>query len=342
MNFKALISWSKKHYSELPWRKKRTLYSTLVSEIMLQQTTVGTVLNHYERFLKEFPNIQTLSGATEEQLAISWKGLGYYRRARNLLKAAQTIVNEYGGRFPKTTEELISIPGIGPYTANALQAIGRDKPAIALDANLERVLSRLYGVKVLKGPKLQKELQELFTEKKILKNSNKYSARDLNEALMDLGRVYCQARKADCMLCPLKKNCAAFKSGSPLDFPVQETKKKERHSLVLLRVLVKKHGQLLVYKKNEKEWLSGQYEVPTFILKSSDKNLIQYPNASVAEEGLPSFKTGITKYTIENKVLILSEKDFYKRFGKHQKYEFVKISDQANFSTSSFKALNII
>src|SRR5690606_27333273 len=135
------------------------------------------------------------------------------------------IVNEHAGKFPHDLEKLQEIPGIGPYTANALVAIGMNKRALAVDANLERVIARLFGLKSEKGIKLQKEICELFIQKKIL--NDKISFRNLNEALMDLGRTYCQARKASCELCPLKKDCVSFKNGKPLAIPVLKEKVKK-------------------------------------------------------------------------------------------------------------------
>lgn len=342
MNLKALLQWSLQEFSHLPWRQNRSLYRTLVSEIMLQQTTVGTVLNHYERFLKRFPTLESLAAASEDELTVAWKGLGYYRRARNLKKIAEAIVNEHGGEFPHDLVKLQEIPGIGPYTANALVAIGMDKRALAVDANLERVIARLFGLKSLKGVKLQKEIYELFIQKKIF--NEKVSFRELNEALMDLGRTYCQARKASCELCPLRKSCLAFEAGTPLLFPVQdekEAKKKSEHELQLLRVMVKKKDKLLVYQKESHEWLAGQYEVPTFILQTTDENLKQYPRLKKrpTEEYLASFKTSITKYKITNHIVELSEQEFL-RLGFAAKTQWRLIDEShSNFSTATLKAL---
>ncbi len=161
-SFKKLISWSREKHADLPWRKKRSLYFTLVSEIMLQQTTVSTVKNHFANFIEKFPDLETLALSSEEEMLRAWKGLGYYRRAKNLRKAALDVLEFFEGQIPLTLEELKSIKGIGDYMANALLAIGEDQPALALDANLERVLSRLYGIKTPKGPLLHKKLQELF------------------------------------------------------------------------------------------------------------------------------------------------------------------------------------
>lgn len=348
---KALINWSLKEYSDLPWRKQRSLYRTLVSEVMLQQTTVSTVLNHFERFLKVYPDLQTLASATEEEVCIEWKGLGYYRRARNLLKAAKHIQKLYKGKIPADIEQLLEVDGIGPYTANAIRAMGAGKRALAVDANLERVLSRLYAIKTPKGPKLQKDLMAKFEAKEILPGLTDKKARAINEALMDLGRVFCQANKASCDLCMVRKDCQAYQSGNPLQFPIDPKKgqKAESHELSLLRVVVKNKKGILVYKKTSQEWLSGQLELPTFILNSADKSLKQYPQLSkvkqkkVESKKRVTFKQGITKYKITNQVVVLSEKEFSQIVDKSEKYFFRKVhSEKVNFSTATFKALKKI
>lgn len=336
---KALYDWSKSNYSHLPWRvyRDKNSYRTLVSEIMLQQTTVGTVLNHFDRFINLYPDIQTLSKASEEELAIAWKGLGYYRRARNLLKAAQYIVNTHDGVIPENYDDLIVIPGVGDYTANAILGIGKDLKSLALDANIERVLARFYGVKLEKGPKLHKELKTYQSQ--IKKDFKIKSYRDFHEALMDIGRVYCQARKVSCDLCPLSKKCIATKF-RPLDFPIVNKKIKEMHDLELLRVLITKGDKVLFYKKAKHEWLSGQYELPTFILKSSDKKLKQYPRASKrfkASSDHKVIRTSITKYKILNFVA-----SHYKKSDIESDFENLKFltpDRSENISTASFKVL---
>lgn len=346
MNLKSLLSWSTKEFSQLPWRKNRTLYRTLVSEIMLQQTTVGTVKNHFDRFVEQFPDLKSLALASEDELLVAWKGLGYYRRARSLKKISEALYRDHGGHFPKTAEELQEISGIGPYTANALLAIGMDERALALDANLERVISRLYGLKSLKGLKLQKEIQTLFEANKIFQDK-KISARALNEALMDLGRTLCQARKASCELCHLKESCVAFHEGKPLQYPASvalETKKKVvEHELDLLRVFVMKKSKVLVYRKNDQEWLAGQYEVPTFILRSTDKKCTQYPSIEYTPSlAAKIFKTGITKYTIKNIVEELDESTF-KKLGFKRALEWREMdSAESNFSTAVLKAFKYL
>ena len=343
MSLSKLISWSEKEFSHLPWRNERSLYRTLVSEIMLQQTTVSTVRNHYERFLGVFPDLESLATASEEELLVAWKGLGYYRRAKNLKKIAEAIAHEHDGKFPKDLESLQKIPGIGPYTASAIVGIGMNKPALAVDANLERVIARLFGIKEVKGPKLQKKIQELFQAKQIF--AEKHSPRGLNEALMDLGRTFCQARKASCELCVLRSECKAFKEGKPLAYPIEGAVKKAavEHELHLVRVFVLKNGKLLVYKKNDKEWLSGQYEVPTFVSHTTDKNFEQYPHLKKIEtEAHATYKTGITKYKILNHIHNLDEKTFKKlKFDREVEWKDPKNSN-SNFSTATIKGLKLI
>jgi A/G-specific adenine glycosylase len=341
MNLKALINWSQGQFPHLPWRQERSLYRTLVSEIMLQQTTVGTVKNHYDRFLAVFPDLASLAKASEEELIVAWKGLGYYRRARNLKKIAEALYRDHGGEFPHDVEALQEINGIGPYTANALVANGMDRRALAVDANLERVIARLFGLKSEKGLKLQKEIQKLFHEKKIF--SEKLSFRALNEALMDLGRTFCQARKATCELCPLKGNCHAFQEGRALHYPVVggESKKTQEHELHLLRVYLVKKGKILVYQKEDKEWLAGQFEVPTFVLKTTDAKMSQYPllkkkpRLTIELE----FKSGVTKYKITNSLLKADEK-LLKELGFSRKLVWKEVnSAQSNLTTTTTKGL---
>ena len=346
VHFFNLIEWSKSQYSYLPWRVQRSLYRTLVSEIMLQQTTVGTVLNHFELFLKQYPTIFDLAKTSEEQVCISWKGLGYYRRARSLRNIAIQIVEKYNGEIPTDQETLLKLKGIGPYTANAIVAIGADLKGLAVDANLERVLARFYGIKEVKGLKLQQKISNDFNEEKIVKGIVKLGPRNLNEAFMDLGRIICQSRKAICLLCPLKDNCMAFKSGKPLSFPIENEKiEKEVLFIKLLRVVVKEKNRILFYQKKDHEWLSGQWELPTFLLETNDEQLKQYPKIKtkkIFNETL-ILKTAITKYKIINHVIEMDLNDFKQISGKLEiDYVFKAHTSKLNLSTTSIKVLKKI
>lgn len=335
--FKKLIQWSLKEFSHLPWRKKRSLYTTLVSEIMLQQTTVSTVLKHYPDFIKKYPTLKSLASLSEEEICVAWKGLGYYRRARNLRKAVIEINRK--GKFPKTLKELKEIPGIGDYTASALLAMGKDEDAIAIDANLERVLARIYGIKEKKGPKLHKKIREVVGN-----DLEKYSAREINEALMDLGRVYCQARKADCLICPMKSNCVATKK-NPLEFPEPMKAKgtTKYYDLHLARFVVIHRNKVLGVIKDEDKWLSGQVEIPTFIINSEDKDLDQYPRLRKTKIATADgvIKSSITKYRISNSFWVVSKAEFEAISGTSKGYKYFMLDRQnGNFSTTTLKILN--
>ena len=341
MDVKKLISWSKGNYSNLPWRENRSIYSTWISEVMLQQTTVYTVKKRLTLFINKFPSIKSLGNSTEEELLEAWKGLGYYQRAKNLKKAAKYIDAELGGRFPESIEGLQQIPGVGPYTSSAILSIGMDKKALAVDANLERVLARYYGIEIEKGVKLKKEIDELFQAKKILRNSIE-SWRDLNESLMDLGREICQARKADCIICPIKNGCKARVSGEPLSIPFVSPKtKKEKHELDLLRLVSFKKNKIAVVKKKKGEWLSGQYELPTYQIRTTDSSLSQYPIYNLPlESDLPFLKTGITKYKIKNFYLEKGEK-YLKDCSNFSEIEFIDFEvAEKKLSTASLKVLS--
>lgn len=305
MNYNSLINWSKKEFADLPWRQNRNLYRTLVSEIMLQQTTVATVRNKYPSFLIRFPTLGDLACATEDEVCIEWKGLGYYRRARNLRLAAISIVEQCQGHFPESREELKKLPGIGDYTASALVSIGMDKPEIAIDANIERVLSRFYGLGDYKGPHLHKNLRTIFENGELF--PSQISAREFNESLMDVGRVYCQAKRAECTHCPLSENCIARISGEPSAFPREKLSKTktEKHTITLVRVICHRpNSKIAGIKRKSDEWLSGQVELPTYVLESSDSAFSRYPKwqGSVPLE-LMRIKSTITKYTFNNIVV---------------------------------------
>lgn len=323
----------------------RSVYGTLVSEIMLQQTTVGTVVNHFELFLKKYPNINELSKISEEQIIMDWKGLGYYRRARNLLKAAKTIEEKFNGIIPKNYSQLISIHGIGDYTANAILAMGENQPALAVDANLERVIARYYGLDTVKGLPLQKEIRRLFAKKEVCSEVYNIGGRNFNEALMDLGRSICKARSSHCEICPLSDSCYSVKNNSQDLLPVEPIKKTKTSGveLNLLRVIVENSKQeILAYKKSEKEWLSGQYEIPSFVLSTEDETFAQYPELPKDFELtlLPNYTTSITKYRIKNYLLFASLSDL-KLLGINSS-DFEWVSEDSNLSTASTKAINLL
>jgi len=310
---------------------------------MLQQTTVQTVVNHIDKFLEKYPTLDSLAESNEEEVCIAWKGLGYYRRARNLLNAAKEIKERFDGEIPVDIETLKTIKGIGDYTANAIVGIGAGKRALAVDANLERVIARLFAIDVVKGPKLQKEIYRKFYDKEILKELTNRNSRKLNEAFMDLGRVICQSRKADCLICPMSNSCSSFELGKVDLIPNVKSKTVEKHDLDLLRIVVTKNKKVLGYVKSNKEWLHGQIEVPTFVISTTDKKLKQYPKLPIEISHLSksklSFKSSITKYKITNYIVEMNEKEFFKMFDREGFEYYKRDYEGMNFSTTTIKLL---
>lgn len=346
--FTKLISWSNSEYQNLPWRKKRSLYHTLVSEIMLQQTTVGTVIKHFDRFVIHFPSLESLAKSSEAEVTLHWSGLGYYRRARNLLAAAQFIHKNYEGKIPLDFETLISIPGIGPYTANALRAIGANQKALGLDANLERVLARVYGLKIPWGVKLKKELTKLYYDN-FFPSEFYERPREIHESLMDLGRNFCLARSTRCQHCPLNSICQSYLNSSFDITKEQKTNKKPQENLGLMRFIIKekKSDKILGAKRKKGQWLEGQIEIPTFIYYSQDKKLKQYP-LLVLPKNLKStqqFISHITKYKIKNRIIYCSLGEFKKIYPDFspKEWDYFDVKNPKNhFSTATLKTLKML
>lgn len=194
-----LLNWYDQNRRDLPWRKTSDPYAIWVSEIMLQQTRVGAVLDHYFRFLKKFPRVQALARAREQAVLAAWSGLGYYRRARNMHAAAKLVTSEYGGQFPATAEGLRQLPGIGKYTAAAIASIGFNEPKAVVDGNVERVLSRIDGDAELAEREAWERAEQLLSRDR---------PGDFNQAMMELGATVCLPQEPRCLTCPVVNFCA--------------------------------------------------------------------------------------------------------------------------------------
>ncbi len=217
----VLLPWYEENKRDLPWRKDKDPYHIWVSEIMLQQTRVEAVKGYYARFLEKLPTVVDLANAPEDTLHKLWEGLGYYSRVRNLKKAAEVIVNTYGGTFPGTYEEVIALPGIGPYTAGAICSIAYNLPTPAVDGNVLRVFSRLLADETPPNAPAAKKNAE-----SILKQIYPQRAGDFTQALMELGATVCGPnQKPDCQHCPCKDFCKAYELGIACRLPVKVEKK---------------------------------------------------------------------------------------------------------------------
>jgi A/G-specific adenine glycosylase len=229
-----VLSWYHQHGRfDLPWQKNPTPYRVWLSEIMLQQTQVNTVIPYYQNFIEAFPTLQTLALAEQDDVLKLWSGLGYYARARNLHKSAKIIFNEYSSKFPETLPELIALPGIGRSTAGAIASLSMNTFAAILDGNVKRVLARFHAVPGWPGlTKIQNVLWD-YSERYTPENDHgKY-----NQAMMDIGATLCTHTKPKCNECPLHNDCSAYKEGSPSNYPHKKPKVKrptrETHLLIL-------------------------------------------------------------------------------------------------------------
>ena len=240
-----ILNWYDFNKRSLPWRKnvsqKKRQYYTLVSEFMLQQTQVATVIPYFIRFIKNIPNIETLADFEDHKLVKLWEGLGYYSRVRNLKKTAQLVVEKFDKKLPKNFLELKSLPGIGDYTASAISAIAFNKPIIPLDGNIERVLKRYLYLK--KENEIKKE--NLIKKKRIFGLSIR--ANDYAQALMELGALICKPKNPNCEECPILNKCIAYKKK---DFTIMKIKKKNNQKYYLLKVYRDRNKYLLI--KNTK------------------------------------------------------------------------------------------
>ena len=260
-----ILGWYDRHARTLPWRVSpadRTKgispdpYRVWLSEVMLQQTTVATVKAYFERFTARWPTVDDLGTETQEEVLKEWAGLGYYARARNLHKCAQTIVSDHGGAFPTTEADLLTLPGIGAYTAAAIASIAFDQRATVLDGNVERVMARLFAVEeALPGAK-----KTLYAAADALTPTQR--AGDYAQAVMDIGATICTPRNPTCALCPLMAVCEGRKAGIAETLPRKTPKKAKPTRYGMAWVAVREDGAILLDRRPQTGLLGGMMEVP--------------------------------------------------------------------------------
>lgn len=256
-----LLKWYDQHHRHLPWRanpgKKPNPYHVWISEIMLQQTTVPTVIDYFNRFIQKWPSVQALATASLDDILHTWQGLGYYSRARNLHKCAQTIATEYNGHLPQTEKELLKLPGIGPYTAAAILSIAFDQPAPVIDGNIERILSRLF---IINTPisKAKNILNDKITS---LTPHNRPG--DFAQAMMDLGSSICTPKKPNCANCPIQNYCKAYDKNTMENYPIKADRKPKPKKYAYVYLIYNDKGQVLMEKRPPKGLLGGMIGFPT-------------------------------------------------------------------------------
>ena len=253
-----LLTWYDANKRDLPWRRSKNPYHIWVSEIMLQQTRVDTVIPYYERFLDWFPTVESLANAPEERLLKAWEGLGYYSRVRNMQTAAQQIMNEFEGKFPSTYEGISSLKGIGPYTAGAISSIAFNLPQPAVDGNVMRVLARLFEVNHDIGNPSNRKIFQAMIE--ILIDPNRPG--DFNQALMDLGSDIEAPVNPRPEESPVKDFSAAYQHGTMERYPIKAPKKKPIPIYLKALVVQNSQGQFLLEKNESEKLLAGFWHFP--------------------------------------------------------------------------------
>jgi A/G-specific adenine glycosylase len=263
-----LLRWFEKNGRNLPWRKIRAPYAIWVSEIMLQQTQVATVIPYFKKFLKSFPTIRHLARADLSEVLKVWEGLGYYSRARNLHRASKIVLNRFQGKIPDNLKDLLSLPGIGKYTAGAILSIAYNKESPILDGNVKRVLSRLCAISGNPRERKTENLLWHLSDSLIPKDF----ASSFNQGLMDLGAMVCISKDPQCSRCPLDHLCKGKASGNPEKYPSRIAKKKIPHIEAISAVIVRDR-KVLLNQRPPKGLLGGLWEFPNW--KTEEKGRLR-------------------------------------------------------------------
>ena len=335
-----LLNWFYQNKRTLPWRRGRTPYRVWVSEIMLQQTQVNTVIPYYKKWIKKYPTLKSFKESNFDDVIKIWEGLGYYSRCHNMFNAAKLI----NSTFPNNYDELINLPGIGDYTAKTILAIAFKKNLVGIDTNLERIGYRILGLKT-KTKRNQKRVVKYLEENQCTNNPGDY-----NEALMDLGSSLCKASITYCNQCPLKNICKAYASSSPILYPTPKVRKKIPIYDVAVSVIEYKN-KILITKRLNKNFLPGLWEFPGGKIEKNE-TAIQTIIREVKEE---------TNLTVSNPIFLGNIKHKYSHFGVNislfisfpksikslnlsQEYRWIKMKDILNYPLpkANHKMLDIL
>ncbi|MBP9865575.1 MAG: A/G-specific adenine glycosylase [Candidatus Omnitrophica bacterium] len=288
-----LLSWYRKHARDLPWRHTCDPYKIWVSEIMLQQTQVQTVIPYYTRWLERFPTLEALAKAPQEEVMKYWAGLGYYRRVKMLHAAADFVQTELQGVIPSSPDELRKIPGIGRYTAGAIASIAFQKPAPLVDGNVIRILTRLYGLK--KNTAHAGTLKHLWwLAEKLVPEKN---PGDFNQAMMELGATVCLPKSPSCRTCPVQKECRALAAGNPESFPVKTQKEKIQKIKSAALILKNPQGQVLIDRQPQNARWGGLWMFPHGENKEKVADRFKLTDNPSAHSFI--IKHSFTKYSIQ-------------------------------------------
>jgi A/G-specific adenine glycosylase len=289
----ALLDWYDEKKRDLPWRASRDPYRILISEVMLQQTQVATVIPYYRRFVKAFPSIEALARASETRVLKHWEGLGYYSRARHLQAAARIIHKEHRGRVPDTLEEILKLPGIGRYTAAAVLSIAFDREHPVLDGNVKRVLSRLFC--------LAENGRSTGSEKRLWQTAEQLLARqrpgDFNQAMMELGATVCLPKNPRCSRCPAGLWCLAYQKGVPEEFPPAKARTTSE-KIEVSAAVISRNGKMYIQKRPAGGLMGGLWEFPGGKLEEGESPEAALEREILEEEKLLTLKHSYTRFAV--------------------------------------------
>ncbi|HRJ51277.1 MAG TPA: A/G-specific adenine glycosylase [Candidatus Thiothrix moscowensis] len=291
-----VLKWHDQHgRKDLPWQHEPSSYRVWVSEIMLQQTQVATVIPYYQRFMQRFPDVLTLANAPLDEVLQHWEGLGYYSRARNLHKTAQTVCDQYAGTFPTDIERMQTLPGIGRSTAAAILSLSHGQAHAILDGNVKRVLARFHAVAGWAGT--AHTLQQLWQYAEQHLPSNRNAA--YTQAMMDMGATLCTRSKPACLLCPLQQGCAAFRQGNPQDYPGKRPSKDLPEKTAIALLLRNTAGEILLQKRPPTGIWGGLWSFPEFADENGMANwLLERGQAQVIATRLPVLTHTFSHYRL--------------------------------------------
>lgn len=291
-----VLAWFDRHgRKDLPWQHHPTPYRVWVSEIMLQQTQVATVIAYYQRFMQRFPDVPALAAAPLDEVLQYWEGLGYYSRARNLHKTAQTVCGQYAGKFPTDIDSMQALPGIGRSTAAAILSLSHGQAHAILDGNVKRVLARYHAVTGWPGE--TRTLQQLwqYAEQHLPSSRNA----DYTQAMMDMGATLCTRSKPACLLCPLQHGCAAFRLGKPQNYPGKRPQKDLPEKTAIALLLRNADGEILLQKRPPTGIWGGLWSFPEFTDETGMADwLLEHGQAQVIATRLPVLTHTFSHYRL--------------------------------------------
>jgi A/G-specific adenine glycosylase len=326
---RSLLDWYQTQGRTLPWRNEPDIYRVWISEIMLQQTQVKTVIPYYERWLAKFPTVESLAIADLQEVLKLWEGLGYYARARNLHHAAQQVVNEFQGEFPEDLDSILRLKGVGRTTAGGILSSARNLPLSILDGNVKRVLARLIALDL---PPVSAINQLWEISDRLLDPDN---PRDFNQALMDLGATLCTAKQPDCARCPWQKFCLAYLQDEPTNFPHKAIKKKVPTKKITAVIALTPQHQVFIQQRPAEGLLGGLWEFPN--VEGDIAPIIQnlFPNATY-KKSLETIFHAYTHFKIEVEPKVYYIESSGKETG------WVKVRDLKNhpFSKANLKIID--